>query len=330
SSPIQEVVRMIHRVAPTDSTVLLTGESGTGKELAARAIHALSPRKDKPMVVVNCAAIPESLIESELFGHVRGAYTGAVADRRGLFRAADGGSIFLDEIGDLPLPLQVKLLRVLQERSFTPVGAQAQVAVDVRIIAATNRALEAEVGKGSFREDLFYRLNVIRIEMPPLRERKEDLPLLVQYFLGRFSDSLHRPTHRISTRAMQRLLSYSFPGNIRELENVIEHAVALATGELIDEVDLPENLRNGHDAEHREDDGTRPQAESSLDWMHAKGANLDTELEEVEKRLIEEALRRAGGIRKRAAEILGINYRSLRHRLDKYGFGEGQAKDIPQ
>jgi two-component system response regulator PilR (NtrC family) len=306
--------------------VLITGESGTGKELAARAIHFLSRRRDKPMVVVNCAAIPANLIESELFGHVRGAFTGAVSDRRGLFRTADGGTIFLDEVGDLPLALQVKLLRVLQERSFTPVGGQAQVAVDVRIVAATNRDLEAEVAAGTFREDLFYRLNVIRLQMPPLRERTDDLPLLVDHFLARFAESLHRPACKLSPAAMRRLYAHSFPGNIRELENIIEHAVALAESDIIREDDLPLDMRNG--APGSPSSTTRSLAAApESDWMEGKSSNLDAELEAIEKRLLEEALRRAGGVRKKAAEILGINYRSLRHRLSKYGFGDLEVRD---
>jgi PAS domain S-box-containing protein len=326
SPRMQHIVELIHKIAPTESTVLITGESGTGKELAARGIHSLSGRRDKLMVVVNCAAIPANLIESELFGHVRGAFTGAVSDRRGLFRTADRGTIFLDEVGDLPLALQVKLLRVLQERSFTPVGAQAQVAVDVRIVAATNRDLEAEVAAGRFREDLFYRLNVIRLQMPPLRERTDDLPVLVDHFLARFAESLHRPACKLSPAAMRRLSAHSFPGNIRELENIIEHAVALAESDIIREDDLPLDMRNGapgSTASTTRDLMPSPEA----DWMEGKSSNLDAELEAIEKRLLEEALRRAGGVRKKAAEILGINYRSLRHRLSKYGFGDIEVRD---
>jgi two-component system, NtrC family, response regulator PilR len=328
-----QIIELIHKIAPTESTVLITGESGTGKELVAHAIHSLGPRREKPLVVVNCAAIPANLIESELFGHVRGAFTGAVADRRGLFRAADRGTIFLDEVGDLPLALQVKLLRVLQERSFTPVGAQNQIAVDVRIIAATNRDLEGEVSKGTFREDLFYRLNVIRIQVPPLRERTDDLPLLIEHFLAQFAETLHRPAYKISTPAMRRLLNHSYPGNIRELENLIEHAVALAEGEVIKEDDLPADLRKNGAGPPTVNDltGARNEAQAPatpVEWMEAGSSNLDTELETIEKRLLEEALRRAGGVRKRAAEILGINYRSLRHRLSKYGFGDADSREV--
>ncbi|MBI2963187.1 MAG: sigma 54-interacting transcriptional regulator [Deltaproteobacteria bacterium] len=330
SPRILQIVELIRKIAPTDSTVLITGESGTGKELAAQAIHSLGSRRDKPMVVVNCAAIPANLIESELFGHVRGAFTGAVADRRGLFRAADRGTIFLDEVGDLPLALQVKLLRVLQERAFTPVGAQSQVAVDVRIVAATNRELEAEVACGKFREDLFYRLNVICLQMPPLRQRAEDLPLLIDHFLGRFCEALHRPRCRLSPGASRRLLAHGYPGNIRELENVIEHAVALAEGEIIREEDLPPGLQNGApSARDAPPDGPRGAGSSiAVEWMQDGSSNLDSELETIERRLLEEALRRAGGIRKRAAEILGINYRSLRHRLSKYGFGDVDGREV--
>jgi PAS domain S-box-containing protein len=326
SQRMQHILELIHKVAPTDSTVLITGESGTGKELAARAIHSLSARRDKAMVVVNCGAIPANLIESELFGHVRGAFTGAVADRRGLFRAADGGTIFLDEVGDLPLALQVKLLRVLQERSFTPVGASAQVAVDVRIIAATNRNLEAEVSNGNFREDLFYRLNVIRLQMPALRERSDDLPMLVDHFLARFAESLNRPQCKLSPSAKRRLLAHPFPGNIRELENMIEHAVALAESDTIQETDLPLESRNGSPPGGASQTTDRSIG-TDIDWMQGGSSNLDRELETIERRLLEEALRRAGGVRKKAAEILGINYRSLRHRLSKYGFGEAEAHE---
>ena len=333
SQRMLQIVELIHKVAPTESTVLITGESGTGKELVARAIHSLGPRREKPMVVVNCAAIPANLIESELFGHVRGAFTGAVADRRGLFRAADGGTIFLDEVGDLPLALQVKLLRVLQERSFTPVGAQTQIAVDVRVIAATNRDLEGEVSRGTFREDLFYRLNVIRIQVPPLRERTDDLPMLIEHFLAQFAESLHHPVCKLSAPAMRRLLSHSYPGNIRELENIIEHAVAMAESEMIKEEDLPADLRKNGAAPATVNNATGAGSEGAtsaaeVEWMEAGSSNLDAELEAIEKRLLEEALRRAGGVRKRAAEILGINYRSLRHRLSKYGFGDIDLREV--
>jgi two-component system response regulator PilR (NtrC family) len=330
-----QVAQIIRKAAPTGATVLITGESGTGKEVAARAIHSLSPRRDKPMVVVNCAAIPENLIESELFGHVRGAFTGAVSDRRGLFRAADGGTIFLDEVGDLPLLLQVKLLRVLQERSFLPVGSQTQVAVDVRIVAATNRNLESDVRSGAFREDLFYRLNVIRIEVPPLRARAEDLPVLIDHFVTRFSEAAKRPPAKLAPQAFRRLLAYDYPGNIRELENVIEHAVALSSGDTIQEEDLPASVLNGAGSADPSSPAPAPEqvistapSVDTVDWMKDGHSNLDAELETLERRYLQEALRRAGGVRKRAAEILGINYRSLRHRLAKYGFGDADSKEL--
>ncbi len=331
SRAMTHVAEVIHKVAPTSATVLITGESGTGKEVAARAIHSLSSRRQKPMVVVNCGAIPQNLIESELFGHVRGAFTGAVADRRGLFRAADGGTVFLDEVGELPLALQVKLLRVLQERSFLPVGAQTQVTVDVRILAATNRDLEAQVRAGAFREDLFYRLNVIRLELPPLR-RTEDLPMLIDHFVARFSEAANRPGAKLSPGAFRRLLEYGFPGNIRELENVIEHAVVLSDGDTIHEADLPASVLNGGvgstTVAAAPDRSTRaPVQEGVEDWMRDGKSNLDAELEAFERRYLQEALRRAGGVRKRAAEILGINYRSLRHRLAKYGESQVDSTD---
>lgn len=332
SPQMREIAELIEKVAPSDSTVLITGESGTGKEVAARAIHALSHRQGRPMVVVNCAAIPENLIETELFGHTRGAFTGAVSERKGLFRAADGGTIFLDEVGDLPLLLQVKLLRVLQERAFTPVGAQSQVIVDVRIIAATNRDLEADVATGRFREDLFYRLNVIRIRMPSLRERRDDLPVLIEHFLDRFSESLGRSRPRLTPEAMRRLVAYDYPGNIRELENVVQRLVALVEGPVIGEDDVPGNLDNGGLASTRleiraESGEPALEAPATVSWMDGGSSNLDAELEAIERKLLDEALRRAGGVRKRAAEILGINYRSLRHRLSKYGYGEFDGRE---
>ena len=241
SSPaIRHMRDLIDKTSRSDATLLITGESGTGKELVARAVHARSARRDRPFVAVNCGAIPETLIESELFGHVRGAFTGAVATRAGLFRMADRGTIFLDEIGDLPLALQVKLLRVLQERSFTPIGADANVSVDVRVIAATNCDPGEAVNAGRFRADLFYRLNVLTVELPPLRERQQDIPQLTRRFLRQFSDLHNKRVRRLSVAAARRLQEYRYPGNVRELENVIEHAVALCDGETVHEAHLPE------------------------------------------------------------------------------------------
>src|SRR5262249_35482317 len=242
SSAIARLRALVSRVAHSDATVLITGESGTGKEVVARAIHARSARRDKRFIAINCGAIPEHLIESELFGHVRGAFTGAIADRPGCFRAADGGTLFLDEIGELPPHLQVKLLRVLQERTFRPVGSETNVAVDTRIIAATNRDLPAKVKDGSFREDLFYRLNVIAIELPPLRERREDIPVLGLHSLRQSPEVHGRQVPGFSAGAGRLLLQHGYPGNIRELENIVEHAVALCDGDIATEEHLPPYL----------------------------------------------------------------------------------------
>jgi two-component system response regulator PilR (NtrC family) len=333
SAQMRQVQDLIDKVARSDATVLITGESGTGKELVARAIHARSSRKDRPFVALNCGAIPEHLIESELFGHVRGAFTGAIANRAGDFRAADGGTIFLDEIGELPLPLQVKLLRVLQERVFMPVGGQSAVAVNVRVMAATNRDLEEETRGGRFREDLYYRLNVITIDLPPLRDRRQDIPLLVRHFLRQFSDHHGKRVSRLSVGAARALLGYTFPGNVRELENIIEHAVALSDGETAHEEHLPGYLfsvparsaspppqTQATETERRT--GEPPPLSSKLPETQF---DLDRDLATFEKSALIRALEQAGGVKKRAAEILGINYRSFRHRLQKYGLESGTS-----
>lgn len=320
SRAIRSVRELINRVAAADATVLIEGESGTGKEVVARALHARSPRRDKPFVAINCGAIPEHLIESELFGHVRGAFTGAVADRAGCFRAADSGSLFLDEIGELPLHLQVKLLRVLQERMFRPVGSETVVAVDVRIIAASNRDLAVQVKAGRFREDLYYRLNVLTIALPALRERREDLPILIRHFLRQFSDLHGRRVARFSVSAAKRLLHYAYPGNIRELENIVEHAVTLCDGETATEEHLPAYLlQNGHPRVP----ATSPPPTSWTPAREVTGTfDLDRDLAEYEKAVLLRALSQTGGVKKHAARLLGINYRSLRHRLQKYGLCE--------
>jgi two-component system, NtrC family, response regulator PilR len=355
SPAIAQVRALVERVAHADATVLLSGESGSGKEVVARAVHANGPRRDKRFVAINCGAIPEHLIESELFGHVRGAFTGAVGDRPGCFRSADGGTLFLDEIGELPLHLQVKLLRVLQERTFRPVGSETNVAVDVRIIAATNHDLPARVKDGSFREDLFYRLNVISIELPPLRERREDIPLLIRHFLRQFSDLHGRRVTRFSVAAGRILLQHRYPGNIRELENIVEHAVALCDDETATEEHLPQYLLGEPHAKSpsaaeaaaaRVDlratrselsDGSALVDAGSFNELHsasiwpapplrtptaADPVDLERDLAEYEKAVLLRALDQAGGVKKRAAELLGINYRSLRHRLQKYGLGD--------
>lgn len=328
SNGMRRVQELIDKVAKSDATVLITGESGTGKELVARAIHARNERRDRPFVAINCGAIPENLIESELFGHVKGAFTGAVNNRAGHFRTADSGTIFLDEIGELPLPMQVKLLRVLQERVFMPVGGQSIVAVNVRVMAATNRDLAQEVREGRFREDLYYRLNVISIELPPLRERRQDIPLLIRQFLKQFSDLHGKRVVRLSVGAAKLLLGYNFPGNVRELENIIEHAVALSDGETAHEEHLPSYLligTNGHSQPAATPTDVQqvsimPMAPTPLPDGRF---DLDRDLAIFERSALLRALEQAGGVKKRAAEILGINYRSLRHRLQKYGLESG-------
>jgi PAS domain S-box-containing protein len=319
SDGMNKVYQLITKVAESTTTVLITGESGTGKELVARAIHDKGPRANRPFVPVNCGAIPESLMESELFGHIKGAFTGAVTNRPGFFREADGGTIFLDEIGELPALLQVKLLRVLQEHEVTPVGASKGVPIDVRILAATNKNLEEEVAADRFREDLFYRLNVIRLTLPPLRERRGDLSLLIHHFLSRFSDLSGKEVRQISPQAMRILLDHTYPGNIRELENIIQYAVTMADGETIRSGDLPTYLHQPS-AQPRALTLSAGQSQSNgiqLDFF-SRGVSLDTELEEYEQKILRAALEKSGGIQKKAAEVLGINYRSLRHRLQKY------------
>jgi PAS domain S-box-containing protein len=333
SSPaIRQIRELIEKAARTDATLLVTGESGTGKELVARAVHARSARRDRPFVAVNCGAIPATLIESELFGHVKGAFTGAVASRAGLFRMADGGTIFLDEIGDLPLPLQVKLLRVLQERSFSPIGADAHVTVDVRVIAATNHHLAEEVNAGHFRTDLFYRLNVLTIDLAPLRERHQDIPLFTRRFLRQFSELHGKHVQRLSVGAARRLQDYSYRGNVRELENIIEHAVALCEGETVHEAHLPEYVLKANNGPEKEPSPMisappPPPAAPLIPVvpaapMVATGDNLDDNLAKYEKSILLRALAEAGGVKKRAADLLGINYRSFRHRLQKYGLSD--------
>ena len=317
SSGIEKIYHLVQKVARSSTNVLITGESGTGKELIARAIHLNGSRKNMPFVAVNCGAIPETLIESELFGHARGAFTGAVAEHLGLFKQADQGTIFLDEVGELPLHLQVKLLRVLQEKAFTPVGSSKQIKVDVRVISATNRDLRKEMDDGRFRGDLFYRLNVVQIVMPPLRNRKEDIPTLAHHFMRKFAASHGKQVEEISSGALMHLMSYGYPGNVRELENIIEHAVAVASKNIMTEEDLPAHIRGVPINEEAE--VFERSAPGGADLFFAKGLSLDVELETHEKCILLGALKRANGVQKRAAEILGINYRSLRHRLEKYG-----------
>jgi len=306
SPRMQEVFALVRQVAPTRANILISGESGTGKEVVARAIHSMSDRKDRPMVSINCGAIPENLLESELFGHVKGSFTGAIANKMGLFEVADGGTILLDEIGELPLSLQVKVLRAIQDRTFTRVGGTSEVRVDVRILCATNRVLDEEVRAGRFREDLFYRLNVIEVELPPLRRRTEDIPELVRHFVARYAAELGKEVLDVSPDAMALLERYSYPGNVRELENLIERAVTLASGPCITPECFPETLH-------------RPPETASHGSLPNGGADLTELLAEYEETLLREALRQAGGVKKRAASLLRISFRSLRYRLEKLG-----------
>ncbi len=312
SRPMLELYEMIRQVASTRSNVLISGESGTGKELAAKATHYLSPRKDKPFLTVNCGAIPRELMESELFGHKKGAFTGAYQHKKGLFEMADQGTIFLDEIGELDTSIQVKLLRAIQDKTFKAVGGLEDVLVDVRVIAATNLNLEEAVAQGRFREDLYYRLNVIRLRMPPLRERKDDIPILAQHFLEVYAKELGKPIKKISHEAELLLLLYDYPGNVRELENIIERAVVLEHQDVILPESLPEFLRRP------EEPGAVPAAVG----LPEQGMNLDVTIEEIERRLITEALRRSKGVKKDAAELLGISFRSFRYRLAKLGLAD--------
>jgi two-component system response regulator PilR (NtrC family) len=314
---IEQIYKLVKKVAGSQTTVLIMGESGTGKELIARAIHLNGSRRDKSFVAVNCGAIPETLIESELFGHVRGAFTGAVSDHSGLFKQADHGTIFLDEIGELPIHLQVKLLRILQEKTVTPVGGSKPIKIDVRVISATNKDLRKETEEGRFREDLFYRLNVVQILMPPLRDRKDDIPALAHHFIRKFAAVQGKKVEEISSGALMHLISYPYPGNVRELENILEHAVAVTSKNILTEDDLPPHV-NGLTCSEEAEPVERT-ISGGPDHFFSRGLSLDVELESHERCILVGALKRANGVQKRAAEILGINYRSLRHRLEKYG-----------
>ena len=316
SAAAREMADLVRRVAPMRTTVLVTGESGTGKELVARALHEKSDRAAGPFLVVNCGALPESLMESELFGHERGAFTGAQRSHPGMFREADGGTLFLDEVGELPMPLQVKLLRALQERKVRPVGGTVEVPVDVRVIAATNRDIEAEVREGRFRQDLYYRLNVIRIQVPSLRERRDDIAPLAERFVHRFARELGKRVHGIDPDAKRALEAYAFPGNVRELENMMERAVALASGPVIGLGDLPEEV-SGHAASPT----------PKLSQLPPEGCQLDEVIGELERRLILQALEQTGGVRKAAAKLLGVSFRSLRYRLEKHALAVGGDDD---
>ncbi len=306
SREMMRVYALIRKVAETPANVLILGESGTGKELVARAIHDNGPRKGKPYVAINCGGLPENLLESELFGYMKGAFTGAYADKAGLLEVAEGGTVFLDEIGELSPVLQVKLLRAVQEKSFRRVGGSQDMRADFRIIAATHQNLQEKVQNGTFREDLFYRLNVIPIEIPPLRKRKDDIPVLTRYFIEKYSREFGKEAKKISAYAMELLMEYEFPGNVRELANIIERSVALETSNII----LPENLII---SKNRELEGAvRIDLEIPED-----GIRLNETLESIEAQIIRKALEKAKGSKTKAAEILHVSFPSLRHRLEK-------------
>lgn len=323
SPAVKELTKLIQRVASSKTNILVIGESGTGKELVARMIHDIGPLKAKPFVAVNCGAIPENLIESELFGHKKGSFTGAVSDKPGLFEVADGGTLFLDEVGELPLGLQVKLLRAIQERVFRRVGGNEDIRVDVRIIAATNRDLEAAVAKGTFREDLYYRLNVILIPTPPLRERKGDVRLLAETFLKRFAEKAGKKVSGFSPEAMEALERYPWPGNIRELENSMERVVTLASDGMVQISALPVTISQGVAApvQTTTENGVREIRLPAPDFSAGK-VDLEAVVGQLEKIYILEAIKYAGGSKKAAADLLGVTFRSLRYRLTKLGLGD--------
>lgn len=312
SSPkMKEIFGLIQKVAPSNSSVLILGESGTGKELVARAIHTTSQRRSNPFVAVNCGAIPESLIESELFGHKKGSFTGAVADRPGLFEQAEGGTLFLDEIGELPLLMQTKLLRVLQEREFRRVGDAVVRKADVRILTASNRDLQLQIKDGGFREDLFYRINVVQILLPPLRERIEDITPLVDCFFRKFS-TVQPQGETITPAALKALMNYSFPGNIRELENIVERSLILDQA-CITDGNLPKQVFSGRS----------PCLSAEVD-IPEEGMALEPLLDDLEKRYLLKALEKTNGAKKKAAELLGMSFRSFRYRLAKFGLDSGE------
>jgi two-component system response regulator PilR (NtrC family) len=309
SEAMVAVFRMIETIARTTSTVMITGESGTGKDLVARAIHFHSLRRDQPFVALNCGAVPETLLESELFGHIRGAFTGADSNKKGLVEVAERGTIFLDEIGEMNATMQVKLLRVLQDRKFRRLGGTDEVQADIRVIAATNQDLQKLVAEGKFREDLFYRINVIPVHLPPLRERREDIPLIAERFLERFAAAMEKPVHRISGEAMTLLQEYSWPGNVRELENVIERAVALEQTAAVLPETLPEQVRRCL---------VPGQALGTLPPLPEEGIDLEARVEEIYRDHIAQALKRAGGVQVKAAELLGMSFRSFRYYAKKF------------
>jgi two-component system, NtrC family, response regulator PilR len=314
SGKMKAIFQLIERVAGTGSTIVISGESGTGKELIARAIHYNSGRGDRSFVSINCGALPDELLESELFGHMKGSFTGAVTMKKGLFEVADGGTIFLDEIGETTPAMQIKLLRVLQERVIRRVGGTEEIPVDVRVITATNQDLEKMVREKTFREDLFYRINVIPIRMPALREKPEDIPALAEHFLEKYKTSMGKSLHAISEETMECLEGYAWPGNVRELENVIERAVALEPGSVIQADSLPRELREGGGS-HGDIDVV----------LRDSGIDLERHLEDLRRRYMAEAMTRANGVQTRAAEMLGLTFRSFRYFAKKYGLTRGET-----
>ena len=308
SPKMQRVYELVEKVSQTKANVLITGQSGTGKELVAKAIHYNSARKDRSFITLNCGAIPENLLESELFGHMKGSFTGAIANKRGLLEMAESGTLFMDEIGELTLPLQVKLLRVIQEREFKRVGGTEDIKVDVRIISASNQDLQQKVAQGVFREDLFYRLNVIQIKLPPLRERKEDITLLTNHFIRKYSAETGKEVEGIAPEALELLLSYDFDGNVRELENIIERSITLETSPMITERHIRSYLN-----ERMISRSMPPSLE-----IPEEGMDLNKVVEDLEKAFILKALENTGGVKKKAAELLGMNFRAMRYKLAKY------------
>jgi two-component system response regulator PilR (NtrC family) len=311
SKPMQEVYALIEKTSATDSTVLITGESGTGKEMAARAIHLLSRRGENPFVSINCAALPENLLESELFGHARGSFTGAVAEKKGMFEVATRGTLFLDEVGETSPWTQVKILRALQERKIRRVGGTDEIPVDVRIIAATNQDLKKRIEEGKFREELFYRVNVISFEMPALRKRVEDIPLLLNHFLQKYCQQMGKKMKRVAPEVISYLEAYSWPGNVRELENIVERIVAIEDRETITGASLPREI-------------VTPQRKPAPRPLISPGFNLTNHLDEISRACINEAKLMAGGNLRKTAELLGISYRSLRHLINKFRLREAE------
>jgi two-component system response regulator PilR (NtrC family) len=314
SDVMLEVFKMVETVARTTSTILLTGESGTGKGLVAQALHFHSLRRDKPMVAVNCGAIPEALLESELFGHMRGAFTGADSNKKGLLEVAEKGTIFLDEIGELSGVMQVKLLRVLQERRFRRVGGLGELVADIRVIAATNQDLAKAVHDGRFREDLYYRINVIPIALPPLRDRREDIPLLAEHFLAKYAAQMEKPISSLAHETLELLMRHNWPGNIRELENVIERAVALEATRTVLPESLPAAIRTGTGGSA----AAGKAGEGAAGPLPAAGFDLEAHVKDIEREYITQALHRAGGVQVRAADLLGMTFRSFRYYVKKY------------